>query len=98
MHKSIYPLASSEFLHWREHYMIPRALGCVRVRLERLGASGEVGIIRKQRRVPFFGFSYKLFSDERRVPLVMWFCKSKCQIVGGFGGGFSWLIFEAMAR
>ena len=40
--------------------MILRAWGCVRVRLERLGASGEVGIIRKQRRVPFFGILHKL--------------------------------------
>ena len=70
--------------------MIPRALGSVRVRLERLGASGEVGIIRKQRRVPFFGFSYKLFSDERRVPLRTRYVvlqKSKCQIVLRGAGG-----------
>ena len=60
MHKSIYPLACSECLHKREHCMIPRVLGCVRVRLERLGASGEVGNIRKQRRVPFFLICDKL--------------------------------------
>ena len=50
--------------------MIPRALGSVRVRLQRLGASGEVGIIHKQRRVPFFLILDNL--DSTPTPLGGW--------------------------